>query len=108
MLALHRKGGIHVDIKSANILLCSDGKLRTCDFANATRVNEYLDRWDASTTDNYMSPLRCRKWPDGPEPVATFEDDLYALGLSIWEFFTRKVPFENVYADDVLNTVKAG
>jgi Protein kinase domain len=82
VLALHRKGVIHGDIKPANMLLCSDRKLRLCDFAEARRVNEDLDSWDGSTTDNYMSPLRCRNWPDGP--------------------------FENDYIDDILDTVKAG
>jgi serine/threonine protein kinase len=93
--------------KSANMLLCSDRKLQLCDFAEARRVNEDLDSWDDGTTDNYISPLRCRNWPDGPDSPPTIEDDLYGLGLSIWELFTGKVPFENDYFDDILDTVKA-
>jgi serine/threonine protein kinase len=108
VLALHRKGVIHGDIKPANMLLYLDGKLRPCDFAEARRINEDLDSWDGGTTDNFMSPLRCRNWPDGSDPPPTIEDDLYALGLSIWELFTGKIPFENDYIDDILNTVKAG
>jgi Protein kinase domain len=108
VLALHRKGVIHGDIKPANMLLCSDRKLRLCDFAEARRVNEDLDSWDGGTTDNYMSPLRCRNWPDGPDPPPKIEHDLYGLALSIWELFTGKVPFENDYIDDILDTVKAG
>jgi Protein kinase domain len=108
VLALHHKGVIHGDIKPANMLLCSDQKLRLCDFAEARRVDEDLNNWDGDTTVNYMSPLRCRNWPDGPDPPPTIEDDLYGLGLSIWELFTGKVPFENDYIDDILNTVKDG
>ncbi len=36
------------------------------------------------------------------------EDDLYALGLSIWELWTGEMPFNGVYADDIREMVKAG
>jgi serine/threonine protein kinase len=32
---LHGKGTLHGDIKPANMLLCSDGQMRLCDFAEA-------------------------------------------------------------------------
>ena len=108
VLALHRKGIIHGDIKPANMLLCSDEKIRLCDFNEARRFNEDPDSWEGEATDNYMSPLRCRKWPDMWAIPPTIEDDLYALGLSIWELFTGKVPFENEYMDDFLSALKTG
>ena len=108
VLALHRKGIIHGDLKPANMLLCSDGKLRLCDFAEARRVDDNLDSWEGATTINYMSPLRCRNGAEGPDPPPTIEDDQYGLGLSIWELFTGKIPFEDVYMDDILESVKTG
>jgi hypothetical protein len=36
------------------------------------------------------------------------EDDLYALGLSIWELRSGKMPFDGVYADDIREMVKSG
>jgi serine/threonine protein kinase len=108
VLALHRKGIIHGDLKPANMLLCSDGKLRLCDFAEARRVDDDLDSWEGATTVNYLSPLRCVNGPEGWEPPPTIEDDLYGLGLSIWELFTEKPPFEDVYMDDIINSVKTG
>jgi serine/threonine protein kinase len=108
VLALHRKEIIHGDIKPANMLLCSDGKLRLCDFAEARRVDEALDSWEGTTTINYMSPLRCRNGTEGPGTPPTIEDDLYGLGLSIWELFAGKIPFEDDDMDDIINNVKTG
>jgi len=108
VLALHKKGVIHGDVKPANMLLCSDGKLRLCDFQEARKVDDDPSEWEGMSTDNYMSPHRCRYWPDGGDPAPTIEDDLYGLGLSIWELYTRKIPFENEYGDDILNTLKSG
>lgn len=33
---------------------------------------------------------------------------MYALGLSIWELYTGKMPFDDVYEDDIRGMVKAG
>lgn len=106
--SLHNKGIVHGDLKPANMLFCSDGKLRLCDFAEARKVDDDLDSWDGFTTDNYMSPHRCRNWPDGPDPPPTIEDDLYGLGLSIWELFVGEIPFKDVYMDDILDAAKLG
>jgi hypothetical protein len=110
VLALHKKGIVHGDIKPANMLICSDGKLRLCDFNEARRLDNPLDgkTWEGETTTNYLSPFRCRDWPDGSDPLPTIRDDLYALGLSIWELFTGMMPFDDVYMDDIMDTVKAG
>jgi serine/threonine protein kinase len=108
VLKLHRKGIIHGDIKPANMLICSDGEVRLCDFAEARFSDEDPDEWDGITTVNYMSPKRCRNWPDSGDPPPTVEDDLYGLGLSIWELYTGKIPFEDVYMDDIMDTVKEG
>ena len=108
VLALHRKGIVHGDIKPKNMLLCSDGKLRLCDFAEGRRIEEDPNEWEGITTANYMAPTRCQNWRNAADPPPTIEDDLYSLGLSIWELYTGKVPFEDEYIDDILDTVKTG
>ncbi|KLJ13332.1 hypothetical protein EMPG_11706 [Blastomyces silverae] len=105
---LHRKGIIHGDVKPANFLLCADGQLRLCDFGDAMRVGEDPSNWGGLTTTNYISPHRTRNWPDGADPPPTIEDDLYGLGLSLWELYTRKTPFEGWYEDDIMYTLQRG
>lgn len=108
VLALYGKGIIHGDLKPPHMLLCSNGKIRLYDFAEARKVDEDLNEWEGMMTVNYMSPYRCRDWSDRPDPPPTIEDDLYGLGLNIWELHTGKIPFEDVYMDDILDTVKTG
>jgi serine/threonine protein kinase len=111
VLALHDKGIVDGDIKPANMLLCSDGKIRLCDFAEARLRSEDPADWEGMTTTNYVSPRRCQNnlnWPDDSDSAPVVEDDLYALGLSIWELRSGKMPFDGVYADDIREMVKSG
>jgi hypothetical protein len=108
VLALHARGMVHGDVKLANMLLCSDGQVRLCDFAEARPLNEDPANWEGTVTVNYVSPHRCRTWPGSRDPPPVVEDDLYGLGLSIWELYTGKVPFDGVYEDDVREAIKAG
>lgn len=108
VLTLHTRGIVHGDIKPANMLLGSDGKIRLCDFAEARLVSEDPAAWEGTVTVNYTSPHRCQAWPDSRDPPPTVEDDLYALGLSIWELYTGKVPFADMYEDDIRDLLKAG
>lgn len=105
---LNGKGIVHGDIKLANMLLCSDGKVRLCDFAEARFLNEDPANWEGLTTTNYVSPNRCQTWPGSQDPPPVLEDDLYALGLSIWEMYTGRVPFDGIYEDDIREMIKAG
>ena len=108
VLSLHGKGIIHGDIKPANMLLCSDKRLRLCDFGEARRVDEDPSKWEGCVTENYISPFRCRNRPDGIDPPPTKEDDLYALGLSIWELYTGKTPQPNEDFEDFALFIKSG
>jgi len=52
----HRYGIVHGDLKPDNMLLCSDGRLRFCDFAEARPMNEDPELWEGQTTANYLAP----------------------------------------------------
>jgi hypothetical protein len=63
------------------------------------------------TTLNYVSPHRCQKSPsysDNHDSAPIEEDDLFALGLSIWELWIGVVPFDDIYIDDIWEMVKEG
>lgn len=75
------------DVKSANMLRCRDGKLRFCDFDSARPLDEDPQAWEGMCTDQYLAPNRDYFW-SGSAPTPS--DDLYALGLSLWELYTGK------------------
>lgn len=84
---LHTKGIIHGDVKLENMLLDNQGLVRLCDFGEGRYVDEDERIWDGATTWHFESPNRLQRAQlfgrDPPPP--TVEDDMYGLGLSIWQ-----------------------
>ncbi|KAK4139249.1 uncharacterized protein C8A04DRAFT_33274 [Dichotomopilus funicola] len=98
---LHSKGIIHGDIKLDNMLLDHDGQVRLCDFDEARYIHEDERLWDGRTTWDFESPNRRQRAQEtgrGPPPP-NIEDDMYALGLSIWQLYTGEFPFREIVSD---------
>lgn len=83
---------VHGDIKPNNMLRCRDGKLRLCDFDTARFVDEDPQLWEGLATEAYLAPNR-DYFNTGAAPTPS--DDIYALGLSIWELYTGKPPLSD-------------
>jgi serine/threonine-protein kinase len=91
----HRKGIIHRDVKPANIIITTDGKVKITDFgiakiasSNLTTTGQFLG------TPNYMSPEQVSGAPvDG-------RSDIFSLGVVLYELLTSRKPFlgENLTA----------
>jgi serine/threonine protein kinase len=85
----HRKGIIHRDVKPANVIITTDGKVKITDFgiakiasSNLTTTGQFLG------TPNYMSPEQVSGSPvDG-------RSDLFSLGVVLYELLTSKKPFQ--------------
>ncbi|MEI7731957.1 MAG: SUMF1/EgtB/PvdO family nonheme iron enzyme [Verrucomicrobiota bacterium] len=87
----HGEGVIHRDLKPANLMVDGRGRLKLADFGIAAVVSDSLSRisvkHDSSGTPAYMSPQQmCGK---KPRP----EDDVYALGATLYHLLTSKPPF---------------
>ena len=104
---LHANRTVHGDIKLNNMLLDDQGKLRLCDFDEGLYLHEYKDEygddhvWDGNTTWHFESSnrlLRAKELGFDPPPL-TLEDDLYDLGLSIWQLYTGRIPHEDIAGD---------
>ena len=93
--AIHACGLVHGDLKPGNVMVTSNpdgsiGKGIVLDFGFAKERARLSARRPGAPPDggtpNYMAPERIRSGG------ASIEDDLYALGLTLWEMWTCRVP----------------
>ena len=91
---------VHQDIKPANILLDNNGNYAITDFGISSKrggIHGYYFEEENSGTMAYMAPER---FVSGADPMP--ESDIWALGATLCEILTGKVPFgEEGGADQV-------
>lgn len=92
---LHRQGVIHRDIKPANLHLGEDGKWRILDLGVAVSGSESAaQRILHAGTPSYMNP---EQWQAGEgEAAATPQSDLYALGVTLYQWLTGRLPYGEI------------
>lgn len=101
---LHRQHVVHRDIKPANLHQGEDGVLRVLDLGVALtgREPEAMRKLHAGTP-SYINP---EQWgfssraagggKDGPEEMADAQSDLFALGVTLYQLLTGKLPYGEV------------
>lgn len=89
LAAIHAQGLVHGDLKPGNIMVTKERAI-ILDFGFAQERARLGARRPGAPPDggtpNYMAPERLRSGGASPE------DDLYALGLTLWEMWTCRVP----------------
>ena len=86
----HASGIIHRDIKSQNVLIKDDGTVKLSDFGIAIASNDTVQLTQADTvmgSVHYMAPELARG------KSASFQSDIYSLGIVFYEMLTGDVPF---------------
>ncbi len=110
VLAGHDKGVVHRDLKPENIFLARDGSRRTTPKVLDFGVSKVMSAIDAITlpdtaigTPHYMSPEQAR----GERPVKPYMDQ-YAVGVTLYEMLTGRLPRQNLHGNDLMQSIAFG
>jgi len=91
---LHRHGVVHRDIKPGNLHLGEDGVWRVLDLGVAVSGREPKAlRTLHAGTPTYMNP---EQWNAGEHVPADARSDLYALGVTLYQWLTGKLPYGEI------------
>ncbi|MBN9517152.1 protein kinase [bacterium] len=88
----HSCGVVHNDLKPANVLLTDDGQPMLLDFGVAEDLAHRATTTAIGGTYPYMSPEHLDSTRTRV-PVTDPRSDVYALGIILFEMFTRRHPF---------------
>ena len=90
LMEAHRKGIIHRDVKSQNVLIKDDGTIKLSDFgiALASDAMQITSKDSVLGSVHYLAPELSR----GKQ--ASMQSDIYSLGIVFYELLTGDVPFK--------------
>ena len=94
---LHQKNILHLDIKSNNIMIQPDGKIKLIDLGIASKVGTFTTGFG---TPAYMPPEQFEKRECGRYT------DVFALGVMLFEMLTGTVPFFGQKPSEIQNKIK--
>ena len=108
----HDRGVIHRDLKSANVVVTSEGRIKVLDFGLARRIAaadlaEVTTRAQPSLTEPgvimgtlpYMAPEQLRA------EAADARSDIWALGVMLYEMATGRCPFDGKTAFELSSAI---
>lgn len=98
LIEVHSKNIVHRDIKSQNVYYASDGEIKLGDFGISVLLGSGMnvnENKKVMGTAQYLAP----ELVYGEK--ATFQSDIYAMGITFFELLTGRVPFDGKNPHDV-------
>jgi tetratricopeptide (TPR) repeat protein/tRNA A-37 threonylcarbamoyl transferase component Bud32 len=101
----HRRGVLHRDVKPSNIVVTPSGRAMLLDFGLALKDGEErMTRTGAEIGSiPYMAPERL-----GHEGESGVREDVYALGVLLYECLALRLPYEGKSSVEILQRMQAG
>ena len=96
---LHRNGILHLDIKSNNVMIQPNGKIKLIDLGIASRMSEASESTGFGTPA-YMPPEQAEKGKCGKYT------DIFSLGIMLFEMLTGTVPFTGQKTSEIRQKIK--
>ncbi|MCZ6638350.1 MAG: protein kinase [Candidatus Dadabacteria bacterium] len=99
--AAHNKEVVHRDIKSSNIMITNDGKVKIMDFglAKIKGGSEVTKIGSTIGTVAYMSPEQAKG------EVVDVKTDIWSLGVVLFEMLTGELPFTGDYDQSIIYSI---
>jgi serine/threonine protein kinase len=97
----HNKGIVHRDIKSSNIMITNDGKVKIMDFglAKIKGGSEVTKIGSTVGTVSYMSPEQAKG------EVVDNRGDIWSFGVVLYEMITGELPFKGDYDQSIIYSI---